>query len=136
MQSSHQLLVLSLLARAVFFLSSRLLIVYFSFLVLRQLWRLPALIVDDFDDVTPELLRTAYVEALYRVDEFEFERLKQSWWWNLIANVSSSMSSQPLFDLFPPESEEFDFVRPQQRYTCWETNNCGTGTKRIPKTSC
>ena len=28
-----------------------------------QLWKLPALIVDDFDEVTPNLLRSAYVEV-------------------------------------------------------------------------
>eukprot|EP01034_Spumella_vulgaris_P022823 gene22823-28996_t len=43
----------------------------------KTLWRLPALLVEDFDQVTPELLRTAYVEALYRADDFEFERLTQ-----------------------------------------------------------
>jgi hypothetical protein len=35
----------------------------------RTLYRLPALLVDDFADLTPELVRQAYVEALYRVDE-------------------------------------------------------------------
>jgi hypothetical protein len=63
-----------------------------------QLWRLPALLVDDFDEVTPELLRAAYVEALYRVDEFEFERLTQSFWHALIGKVARSTSPQPLFD--------------------------------------
>jgi hypothetical protein len=58
-----------------------------------QLWRLPpALLVDDFDEVTPELLRTAYVEALYRADDFEFERLPQSFLWPFITNVSVTMS--------------------------------------------
>ena len=64
-----------------------------------QLWRLPALLVDDFSELTPELLRTAYVEALYRVDEFEFERLTQSYWHALIGKVSDSMSTQPLLDM-------------------------------------
>jgi hypothetical protein len=35
----------------------------------RTLYRLPALLVDDFADLTPELVRQAYVEALYRVDD-------------------------------------------------------------------
>ena len=35
----------------------------------RTLYRLPALLVDDFADVTPDLVRQAYVEALYRADE-------------------------------------------------------------------
>lgn len=63
-----------------------------------QLWRLPALLVDDFSELTPELLRTAYVEALYRVDEFEFERLTQSYWHALIGKVAHTSSSQPVFD--------------------------------------
>ena len=35
----------------------------------RTLYRLPALLVDDFADLTPHIIRQAYVEALYRVDE-------------------------------------------------------------------
>jgi hypothetical protein len=35
----------------------------------RTLHRLPALLVDDFNDLTPALVREAYVEALYNVDE-------------------------------------------------------------------
>ncbi len=102
----------------------------------KTVWRLPAVIVEDFDLVTPELLRTAYVEAIYRADEFEWERLKQSWWWSLLYNVSTSRSSQPLYDKFPPESQDSMFTRPYERYDCWETNSCSPQTKRIPKTSC
>ena len=40
----------------------------------RTLHRLPALLVEDLSEVTLELLRQAYVEAVYRADEFEFER--------------------------------------------------------------
>ena len=54
--------------------------------------------MDDFDELTPQLLRAAYVEALYRVDEFEFERLRQSYWHALIGKVARSTSSQPVFD--------------------------------------
>ena len=72
----------------------------------KSVYRLPALIVEDFDMVTPELLRTAYIEAIYRADEFEFERLKQSWWWSLLYNVSTSRSTQPMLDKFPAESED------------------------------
>lgn len=43
------------------------------FSVTLQLLRLPTLLVDDFDEVAPELLRVTYVEALYRADDFEFE---------------------------------------------------------------
>jgi hypothetical protein len=107
----------------------------FSFLLF-QLWRLPALLVDDYDDVTPELLRTAYVEALYRVNDFEFERLTQTWWWKMIMSVSRTKSSEPLFEKFPPESEETSFTRPAERFSCDGWAGCGKGTKRIPKSSC
>lgn len=60
----------------------------------RTFWRLPVLLVDDFADITPDLLRTAYVEAVYRAGDFEFERLKQSFWWSVIMNVSASGNIQ------------------------------------------
>ena len=58
----------------------------------RTFWRLPVLLVDDFAEISPLLLRTAYIEALYRVNEFEFERLTQSFWWSVIMNVSYTRS--------------------------------------------
>jgi hypothetical protein len=48
------------------------------------------------------LLRTAYVEALYRAPDFEFHRLSMSFWLAFIRNVSESMTSQTLWDKFPP----------------------------------
>jgi hypothetical protein len=102
----------------------------------RTLWRLPALLVDDFYDVTPALLRSAYVEALYRADEFEYERLTQQFWQSILANVSKSMSTQPLLDMFPMRAEDATFTRPREPYACGRTGTCGKGTKRIPKQSC
>jgi len=93
-------------------------------------------LVEDFDEVTPDLLRVAYVEALYRVNEFEFERLKQSFWFNFIMNVSASKSLATVLDKFPLQSEDPTFTRPIVPYPCGITNSCGVGTKRIPKTSC
>jgi uncharacterized protein (DUF433 family) len=101
-----------------------------------QLWRLPALLLDDFDDITPELLRSAYVEALYRADDFEFERLTKSFWETVAANVSATMSTQTLLDKFPMHAEEPNFTRPRVPYSCGLTDTCGVGTKRIPKSSC
>lgn len=86
--------------------------------------------------ITPTLLRTAYIEAIYRAKEFEYHRLTQSFWYSVIANVSASMSTKPLLDLFPMHAEDADFTRPRERFNCWETNSCGKGTKRIPKRSC
>lgn len=67
----------------------------------RSFWRLPVLLVDDFAAVTPEMLRVAYVEALYRAKEFEFERLQQSFWWSLIHRISLSKSNKEYLEKFP-----------------------------------
>ena len=105
-------------------------------LSLEQLWRLPALLLDDFADVTPDLLRSAYVEAVYRAKEFEFERLTQSYWYSVITNVSATMSMRPLLDAFPMRAEDANFCRPRVPYPCGKTDTCGPGTKRIPAVSC
>ena len=98
---------------------------------------MPALLVDDFDEVTPALLRVAYVEALYRVEEFEFERLTQSFWWSFIMNVSTAMSSDAIYNKFPPESEDHTFARPLVPYSCGDNmEKCGPGTRRTPKSYC
>ena len=69
-----------------------------------QVYKLPALLVEDFDDVTPDRLRSAYVEALYRAAgaEFDFRRLNMHFWTDLVMNVSKTMSTDALFDKFPP----------------------------------
>lgn len=67
----------------------------------RAFYRLPVLLVDDFSAVTTDLLRTAYIEALYRAEEFEYNRLKQSFWWSLIHEVSVSGSNDALARAFP-----------------------------------
>lgn len=92
--------------------------------------------MEDFDFVTPDLLHMAYVEALYRVEEFEFERLKQSFWWTFLMNVSRAMSQDAISAKFPPEAEDPTFARPLERFSCHETNSCGAGTKRIPRRMC
>lgn len=109
----------------------------------RTLWRLPALIVDDFADVTPSLLRQAYVEAVYRAPDFEYFRLKQSYWADLLFNVSAAGTIDPLLHLHPMEAEDLNFRRPRERYDCGVGSSpgttgplCGPGTKRIPAQSC
>ena len=102
----------------------------------KTMYRLPALLLEDFDQLTPALLREAYLEALYRVNDFEFERLTQSFWYSVIANVSVTRSVQALWDKFPPSAEDAGFARPRVPFSCWQTNSCGPGTKRIPKSSC
>jgi hypothetical protein len=103
----------------------------------KTLWRLPALIVEDFDEITPDLLRAAYLEALYRAEEFEFERLTQSFWINFTFAVARSKDSlKTILKSFPSESEDPSFTRPFERFTCHQTNSCGKGTKSIPKSFC
>ena len=100
------------------------------------MWRLPALLVEDFAVLTPLLLRTAYIEALYRSTDFEYQRLTMSFWFDVILNVSASRSIQPLLHYFPMHAEDPGFTRPRVPFDCWKTNSCGPGTKRIPKISC
>lgn len=100
----------------------------------KSLWRLPALIVEDFDEVGPEMLKEAYIESIYRAEEFEFERLTQSFWWSFIANVSAAQSSEKILEKFPLEAEDPNFARPFKPYNC--ENGCGPGTRRPPKSMC
>jgi len=106
------------------------------FTYLLQLHRLPALLVDDFAEITPELLRQAYVEAVYRADEFEFERLKQTYWWEIISQVARNRTTAKLLDYLPAEAQDITFARPKEPFTCAATGSCGPGTKRTPRKSC
>ena len=44
----------------------------------RTTYRLPVLLVEDFALITTEMLRDAYVEAIYQSDHFEYHRLTQT----------------------------------------------------------
>lgn len=111
-----------------------------------KVWKLPVLLVDDFAEVTPQLLRSAYVEALYRAQggEFEFQRLRQSYWYSFLMNVSTTASVQTIVDAFPMTPEDTSFTRPAQAYQCGsgegggkgEVSRCGPGTKRTPAKYC
>ena len=60
---------------------------YIYIYTLRSLYKLPVLLVDDFADVTPELVRQAYVEALYRVEDWEFTRITEKHWIGILQEV-------------------------------------------------
>lgn len=95
------------------------------------------LLVDDFYDVTEDLLRSAYVQAIYDIDEFEFERLQQSYWYSVIYNVSSARSVAPMLEKFPMEAETPNFVRPFQPFHCGDHNEfCGEPGIKTPKKMC
>lgn len=51
------------------------------------------LLVDDFSYVTVELLKVAYVEAIYRVHDFQFEKLHQDFWWEFLRNITAPSST-------------------------------------------
>ena len=70
---------------------------------------------------------------LKTADEFEFERLTQSFWWKIISNVSSSKSSQPLMDVFPMKAQDTRFMRPKENYICDDPKKC---EMRTPKKLC
>jgi hypothetical protein len=95
--------------------------------------------VDDFDEVTPDLLRVAYVEAIYRAlgHQFEFERLRQSYWYSLIFNVSLQKDVSPMVERFPMKAEKKGFVRPFEPFYCGDRGqHCQDQTIRTPKRSC
>ena len=50
--------------------------------------KLPVLLVEDFYEITSELLHTAYIEAIYNVNNFQFEKLTQSFWYKLIYQLA------------------------------------------------
>ena len=105
----------------------------------KTVWKLPVVLVEDYDDVTPTMLRQAYIEAIYRVNEFEFERLTQHFWLSLIEEISTSRDNSILYSKFPHDMSGFDetFTRPKEYFNCGENNkNCGKETKRIPRSSC
>ena len=60
--------------------------------------------MDDFADLTPELVRAAYVEALYRIDDWEYDRITLRWWERLIYEVAEAGDSEPLQRLHPMKS--------------------------------
>ena len=104
-----------------------------------QVWRLPVLLVDDFAEITPILLRTAYIEAVYRAqeNEFEFQRLTQSFWYSFLMRVSHTQSLNTVLQAFPVEAEDSKFTRPVEPFDCGsDGRKCGAGTKRSPRESC
>lgn len=95
------------------------------------------LLVDDFAEVTPALLRSAYVEAIYHADLFEYERLKQSYWYSVIYNVSQTGHAGPMIDAFPMHAQKKGFIRPKIPFHCGDHNeHCGSPIVHTPKSYC
>ena len=102
----------------------------------RSLYKLPALLLDDFADLTPEVLRQAYVEALYRIDEWDYTRITERYWQRMIYDVSKTGSIENMLRLHPMKAEDTTFTRPLIPFDCEKMGGCGAGTKRVPKKSC
>lgn len=51
----------------------------------RTVYKLPVLLLDDFAEISPFIVRQAYVEALYRADDWEYERITQRFEVNLFS---------------------------------------------------
>jgi len=102
----------------------------------RTLYRLPALLVDDFADVTPALIRQAYVEAVYRADSWDYRRITARYWERLIFRVSETGSLSTMLKLHPMTAEDAHFTRPMVPFDCKGLGGCGLGTRRVPSKSC
>lgn len=97
----------------------------------RLLHKLPALLVEDFADLTPKMIRQAYIESIYRADEWEYKRLTQRFWVRLLYKVSETGDLSIMTRLFPMTAEDNSFTRPMIPFDC--SKGCGKGTKRTPK---
>lgn len=62
------------------------------------------LVVDDFADLTPDLVMSSYVEAVYRASEWEYERLTLPFWKDLIRTVAREKTNAYLNEKFPPDT--------------------------------
>ncbi len=104
----------------------------------RTVYKLPVLLVDDFYDLTKELLEQAYIEAIYRGlrNEWEFQRMKPSWWLEILFNASVSGTSDLLMERHPVKGVvDTDFTRPLVPFDCKAMGGCGNGTKKMPNSA-
>lgn len=102
----------------------------------RTLWKLPALFVDDYSELTSDIIRLAYVEALYRVDEWDYTRLTRKHWQDLVFQTSVTESLDYVMERHPMSAVDANFTRPYQYFSCDKMGGCGPGTKRTPHSVC
>jgi hypothetical protein len=62
------------------------------------------LIVDDFADLTTELVQSAYIEALYLADEWDFTRLTYNYWSEMLKKTSQSGNIDYMLTRHPMEA--------------------------------
>jgi hypothetical protein len=100
----------------------------------RTFYRLPVLLLDDFYEISTFIVKQAYIEALYRVNDWDYDRITTRHWQRLISEVSFSGSIDFMLDKHPVEAMDIYFTRPLVPFSC--SNGCGAGTKRTPVKSC
>lgn len=102
----------------------------------RTLYRLPVLFVDDYALLTLEMFMQAYLEALYRIDEWDYTRLTKKYWIDLIKEVARTQSIEKLLRNHPMAAEKENFTRPLIPFDCVKIGGCGPGTKQTPIKYC
>ena len=72
------------------------------------------LLVDDFYDISSNMLHTAYIEAIYHADDFLYEKLTQQFWFDVLKKLSTVglHASDLLTKYFPMKAEDHTFARP------------------------
>jgi hypothetical protein len=75
---------------------------------------------------------------MYRRDEFEFHRLRNSFWMGALMNISTEGTAAAVEKLFPMRALDVGFTRPRVPYACGQQrpHTCGPGTMRTPVKSC
>jgi hypothetical protein len=104
----------------------------------RTMHRLPALLVDDFSELSLHTIQQAYVEALYwaLADAWEYQRVTPQWWNGLIHEASAAGNAKVLEQHHPYSAVDTGFTRPLIPFDCAKMGGCGPRTKRVPKKSC
>ena len=110
------------------------------------------------------MIREAYVEAIYRADEWEYERLTMKFWRDTVFEVTKTENASFMLERHPMSAGtvhilrvflfgcgficvqiffntlliavDEGFTRPLVYYNCEKMGGCGKGTLRTPKTIC
>jgi hypothetical protein len=96
----------------------------------RAFYKLPVLLVNDYADLTLDMLQEAYIEALYHADEWEYTRMTRKWYVDLIEGLLREGDAAELQRLHPLPAP---FMRPLVPFSC---SSCGADTLPHPEISC
>ncbi len=113
------------------------------------------LFVEDFSEITVDIIKNAYVEAIYRVDEWDYKRLTTSHWRNVVFETAASENLEYILEQHPMKAGllspffffhsinsfsfltvDESFTRPYRYFNCDQMGGCGSGTLRTPRSVC